>query len=583
MIRILYWNIENFNFNKINAATASGARCLEVILQHLRQVVGPVGVIRDSPDIFAIVEVGNRAFHNPDGDVMEAVNLATGGVIALLNAIRGDPNIRNALSWCLIPPIISGNIGIGTGSGFRESIAVFYDSTNLIFTGPNVYTHLPGPVPAGAPPPGKSVPHVPGATVPGNYPAPFTTTTPATSTLPANTPSVAGLPAASDYYGTATIPQNQLAGRWEFNWPAVVAAPPTPNITFPPPGYDPSTVAGLPFPVAGKVWPPIPRAIGVYKRGTAAGVAGHRNPFLVTFWDTALGREIQLLLYHSSPGSAVAGTAILGYIQELQIPLHPQVSVIAGDFNVNACSQTRADFAFSPLIALGYVQQIQRPAALIPSPLSTLTDLQKGYCATMLKTMPLPYSRMSPADNYPSFGAIFNVQGDTYNADNIFIRYTIAPPSVLPAAPNNTNTTIVNLITGSPYMHARAQNIYLTTTAVGGSLPVGATGYEISVPPPAAPPAILRDRRLDYAGGFVPGAFRFGGIIHYDSVFFPYEPLASVEPVAAGAPYAGPLLPVVLNGMYYANDMGRNARFIGWNLYRKIRETSDHLAIITDV
>ncbi len=596
MTRILFWNIENFSDDTINATTTAGTNRRDVILQHLRQLYNPLlppspaTLLRDSPDIFAVVEVCGMRLKFGDrvaGEVMDQTLPPAAGVIQLLADINADPGIKNHGAWRLIPPIVSGQ------DGYREGVAIFYNSTNLIFTGPNLYNPTAA-IPA-VPPATRTGMSIPvGAGAPGNYPGTFANTLPAVAVHPLLPPVAAPIAARLP----AGVLQNQLAGQWEFN---TATGSPTPKLRFPGVGVDPSS------PIVSGLAPAPTSMIGHGSLGTAAGTGKERSPFLVTFWDTINNREIQLLVYHSSPDSAVAATAMLGHIQELQPPTYPQVSVIAGDFNIDVTGPSvLAAFAYAPLTAhLLYAQQIQRPP-LTPQVTATGATLpfltfEKSYVYTMVysiknkknprdedrssKYYPYPYSTPYPSDNYPSFDGVSNEDSRPYqmltlNADNIFIRY--APP--LPPGPNNT--TIVNLITGTPYAHPQVQNNYITgmppplpppPRPLNAVTPLN--GYVTFSPLVVITPApVLRDRRLTPP----PGGFPLGSI-PYLSALFPYEPLLPVCPPAAAGFISQILLPKILNGMYYQDDNGRYNRFRNKDLYFKIQDTSDHLAIVTDV
>jgi len=139
--KILYWNVERFNNNKIaNAAPIAdddymeeddggqGADRLELMLDTFRSGRNPNNT-RFIPDFIVIVEVGKGEQLNGQGNIING-NPAT-GVIALLNAIRNDNTLRsNGRDWRLVPPLVLGYGGRG------EGIAVFYNSTNWYFLGP---------------------------------------------------------------------------------------------------------------------------------------------------------------------------------------------------------------------------------------------------------------------------------------------------------------------------------------------------------------------------------------------------------------------------------------------------------------
>ena len=124
MTRILYWNVNNFSFNKIadpNNLVAAQDRRAHIVDEVLRGLPAV-------PDIFVIVEVYARTMEvGTEGHPV--YGNARLGSRALLTRIRAQTANAN---WSLIPPIWSGNYG------FCEGVAVYYDQTTVQFTGPYV-------------------------------------------------------------------------------------------------------------------------------------------------------------------------------------------------------------------------------------------------------------------------------------------------------------------------------------------------------------------------------------------------------------------------------------------------------------
>jgi hypothetical protein len=263
--------------------------------------------------------------------------------------------------------------------------------------------------------------------------------------------------------------------------------------------------------------------------------AGNRRPFLTTFYDTSVAvggythREIRLMSFHASPyqfqnnpvtGLREAGPAVNGTAE------------IANIFEMNqglAPNQVNVivgDFNV-PLWAYGGVAL----PTLAYNPIIAL-----GY-AQQLQQVPNAYpdkayriTHIRPADDatpyntngYPGFGYMTEPEllGRYDAIDNIFVRYPPAPN--MAGGPPATNMTIVNTATGSPY--------------VGGAAPPL---------PPGVP------------------AGTGGALVYAQALNNPAN-----LPIPAGiAPF----------------DIGRVTSFQGWDNYRKIRSTSDHLALIVDV
>lgn len=261
---------------------------------------------------------------------------------------------------------------------------------------------------------------------------------------------------------------------------------------------------------------------------------GNRRPFLTTFYDTSVAvngsthREIRLMSFHASPyqfqtnpitGLREAGPAATGTAE------------IANIFEMN---QALAPNQVNVIVGDFNVPLWNYGGVMLPTvaynPIITLGYQQqlqqvpnnfpdKAYRITHIK----PADNSTPYDDngYPAFGYMTEpeVLGRYDAIDNIFVRY--------PAAPNNAggpaaNMTIVNRIAGSPY--------------VGIGLPA----LPVGVP----------------AGT--------GGVLAYPQ----YLNNAYCMPVPNGVA---------------APNIGIKNTFQGWYNYRRIRSTSDHLALIIDI
>jgi hypothetical protein len=180
MPRILYWNIEQFNLNKINNP-GPGAVIARSFLRKARIINT---IIAAQPHIFVIVE--QAAGTRPP-------TVATNGTLVVGNGLEACQDLLLALralgggyaNWCLVPPLISGT------QGRAEAIAVFYRADVLEFVGPWVWPAV-GPAVA---PAGGVVRAAYGGGVANFLPA---------GNVSAGSPLNPGLP------------YRQLAGRWQF-------------------------------------------------------------------------------------------------------------------------------------------------------------------------------------------------------------------------------------------------------------------------------------------------------------------------------------------------------------------------------
>jgi hypothetical protein len=124
----MYWNVENFSINKIDSTVApeqgdvaddgtQGTSRLDFLLDTLQPANGAI-------DLFVLVELKPGSQDNAAGNLVN--DLAKRAARQLLAQIRG--NLAN--TWCLVPPVVSG------ADGRREAVAVYYNSANLRFLGP---------------------------------------------------------------------------------------------------------------------------------------------------------------------------------------------------------------------------------------------------------------------------------------------------------------------------------------------------------------------------------------------------------------------------------------------------------------
>ncbi|MDJ0719112.1 MAG: hypothetical protein QNJ54_33610 [Prochloraceae cyanobacterium] len=515
MTRILYWNIQQFGLNKIqgnNRRNRAGrvinpppkaARRLNYILSTFNA---------HPPDIFVIVEVSTG--QNREGMLITNSG-GQQGVIHLLNEIK---TITNNNNWMIVPPLISGN-------GTKEGIAVFYDSTNLIFTGPYVWPRL-----APNTPPGLGWP----ASVPDQGPA-----------MPPNGHWVN--PANGNFLRAGHIPaappgaiRSSHINPATNNFVAAGAAGAQPNRgNYPAPWTNP---VGFAIPGNSPYNPGVPRnqVAGQFEFFDAFGNQidfphpYNRSPFLTTFFDLSVvpNRTIKLLSFHSAPlqPTAAQGTARIARIREMNQIGPNEVGVIVGDFNTNIFDVIHEPIAYNPLIGLlpagaAYTRHINPVNRNHPTDFYVMTHLKSINYANPWFTNRYPgYDYMGGA---PVWG------GDYDSIDNIFTRY--GAPNL---APPNHNITIINRVTGSP--------------------------YNAVLPPAPAPPPI---GNYNY-----PSIMQNAGALPLP----PNQPLQTNPPTVLppGANTAGGVVP---------GAIGRRQIFIAHRNYGHIRDTSDHLPLIIDV
>lgn len=504
MTRILYWNIENFSINKLNDPQK---------LNYIQQVL-----TQNPPHIIVIVEVSaSNAFGILDGVLLPNNGGGANGVLQLLVHLRTWLNNN----WCLVPPLTLGN------SGYREGVAVYFDSNQLQFTGPYWWIDNFNFPARGIPrrrlnPINRSVPHT--------YPE---ATRVAYGGIWANCLPVANVNANSLYNPSLLgqgLAQNTLAGQFQYFTPA----PNRQEIFFPDGRF-----------LNQENSPP-----------------SSRSPFLTTFYEPATNRNIKLFAVHTSPNTAPQAVQQLANVQEIQDVNANEVSVIVGDFNVDSFTDFNnyLNLINPLLVGLGYTMHLN------PRGANGLIDVaRQPYCMTHLLPIPrllqttaraTPYNQSQPAGldphnntgipqrqlpnlrglrspggAYPSFGYMGSMSGFlfsevTYAAsiDNIFTRYgnNLQPPA-------NHNMTIINPVVGSPYNNHPAAN-----------------------PPAAGVP--------------------LGNLDFFDQQQPPQPQLANPLPVG---------------GIDRANDQANNnADLIQFHQvanYGHIRSTSDHLALIIDV
>lgn len=407
MTRVLYWNIENFSRRKIQLPDGAAAVARDRF-DHIVNVVTAA-----APDVFVIVEVFDRTREvGLQGCCINTNANCAVATILMLRALR-----RNlARTWCLVPPLKVGNFG------FRESVAVFYDSAALAFAGPNVWGRQnAGDVTQSLPPAGMPFAGL------RDYNATWRGYLPAAGT--AWRTAFAG--------GNQMVPENRGAARWEFR--TALGA----RINFP--GVD------------------------------------NRSPYLVHFRERGgVRRLLKIAAVHTSPSTAVAAINQLAAIPELAAPGAREASLVIGDFNVDTFDMNR-NGCYGGLIGLGY-QMMFSPI----DPATGYIDLaRKPYCMThmlpiLTATPYVPSGAIGPDAQhnvYPRLGYMGSRSpngglSSTGAIDNAFVLYGGA------AAPGGgARAAIANAVIGKPYNQVAAPG-GVTAELTGGP----AIGSELATP-----------------------------------------------------------------------------------------------------
>lgn len=387
MTRVLYWNIENFGFNKIRPLTTKRDRAgafipdfkaadrLALILAHITAF---------NPDIFVVVETASGPSNGP-GSLLSPTG-GWQGCVELLQRIRN----LTGLAWNLVPPLVVGR------AGRAESVAVFYKPVipavggaaagRRLFTGPNAWS------PAGS---GRSFdPNVAHAPAAGNY----------TPLLRSACFTVANRPIPATALNPGNLNESLCAARVDF----------------------------------------------VDNTGAAINYGGLREPYMVTFCETVDGppvvvqRNLTLFAIHSPPQYVAANAYLNGLanVRDISAALGGlETRIITGDFNVNLLSQNGNDPArYAALTGLGYALQLQ-PPALAPPP---ALEAYKGYFATHLKsrssTIFWSTNAVAGAVPYPGYRYIgSSSSSNLYSIDNILVRGGAAG-----------QFTIANTVVGTP-------------------------------------------------------------------------------------------------------------------------------------
>jgi len=381
-IRILYWNIENFAFNKIanpntrkrqKGASRKLAQAAEdrkdYILQHLTS-------LNPFPDIMVVVEV--ETAYDGDGRIVRGAG--ANGAVTLLDEIRDATGNDD---WMLVPPLQTGP---------NEAVGVYYNSTNLVFTGPCVW-------PGGA----GATAQIGGPT--GAYPPPFNNTI------------TTGRDVPDGALYNVDVPEDECAARVRYTYNNN-----NPGLQ----GQQVILFSRMPYMV------------------TFAELDANDDVIA----------NLTLYAIHSPANAFSAGMYLddLADYEEITDALaNDEIRVIVGDFNVNLMSAApnfTESAHYNPLQNAGYALAL-KPLGAAPNP----ANGYPGYYATHIRrgSKAVYWSTTDLTTYYPGYGMIgSDLVQNFYAIDNIFTCYGAGwqPPA-------NNRFTIMNGIVGSPYnLHA---------------------------------------------------------------------------------------------------------------------------------
>lgn len=365
------------------------------------------------PDIIIVVEIFSRIREvGAEGTVLGSMGNAGQAVRILLGRLRHDAVMGTAAAgsdWRVVPPI---NLGM---LGQREAVAVYYNANVLQFTGPNLLWQLYGP---------------PGAIVAQSQPvnavthAAITTYSPNwIGAMPPPAGRTTNFPIPGG--GIVTIPENQLAGEWQYYMPGTVRPIPSPL-----PPNTPANRVQFPY-------------------------VNCRAPFYTRFQELAgLGRTLHIFSVHTSPGSARQAINNMQNIVDISTPpLAGNVKVVLGDFNVDTFGGHWNAYNWMMPPGGHYTPQFDpRVAHAGPN-----IPARKPYLMTHLlpTAHATPYNTFGVAppdpqhDVYPRFGYMGSSWPDINDSgaiDNIFTSYPAGG-----GAGAAVNPAVVNTLTGKPY------------------------------------------------------------------------------------------------------------------------------------
>lgn len=475
MTRVLIWNIQQFSVNKIFSASTvvspgHGGLQDQVAAAQRRNVINHV-LAATNPDIIVIVEVSSG--ENIAGDLATP----TGGIEALAHMLFAfNQHLGTPGGWNAVPPLY-----VGTG-GRAETIGILYRRTNnagtvsRYLTGPNIWT---GGTAGMSVRPGMGAP-----------PATPYTGIP----LPIGTVNINGMLVP---FGVGAGVARQIPAGALHN-----------------PGVFENLVAA--------------RTAFDDGNGTATDVnfGPLRQPYMVSFTEAAtvggaIQRNLTLFAIHSPPNNIDAQAYInrLAVIPDVVGPLGAnETRVVGGDFNINLLAANgTGSGAYNNLTNApnNYSLLLAPTAAGIPANLGQY----HGYFSTHIRGKHNDAASLFMWSNgvfnpsaYPGYGYVGSdfAMVPVYSIDNVL---------VWPLAGHNYQTTVMNLVTGTP---------------------LNAVAMPADNPPPGT---IVMAPAL--------GAAPFG---------WPDAPLANDYP-----------------------GIGPARAMTGWNNYGRLRNTSDHFGIYVTV
>jgi hypothetical protein len=283
-----------------------------------------------------------------------------------------------------------------------------------------------------------------------------------------------------------------------------------------PPGNN--AAARVQFQATGGAMPPVNVVFG----------DGVRHPYQTRFTD-ANGRTIDIFSVHA-PANYVGATAFLANVATMEdvasAPGATDLRLVLGDFNLALLDIANSVYTncYAPLTNLGNaytvallpVGSLPLPSAPPPNP----PDGFRGYFATHMrpKNNARCWSTNPSIAYYP--GYYYTGDGNGLANESIDNVLYLAGAAGLPAAPD---LTVVNGVVGSPYANAGANP---------GGCPQGNQAFNVDI-------------NWDWAG-------------------------LNAQWVNGEAPNVAP---------QFALQPGVRRWFLGWNVFGKIRSTSDHLPL----
>lgn len=630
MATIMYWNIQNFAFNKI----ANPAAPLDA-LRRLLKILSNLAV--NIPDIFVVVEVSTGG--GPIGSPVTGAG--ANGSMELLAWIRAAiPG-----NWFLVPPLIS-----GTG-GFAEGVAVYYNANTLAFTGPNVLRATGGGALVSVTPP------IPGGGAAAAYGAPWVGYAPA-----AGGGAINALPMGNNFAGkarfTATPPAGAGAGVTgrPLTFPnlnnrspylttftdlggrtiKVIAFHSSPALAMvgsafmlgmdemitTPVGNEVQVMVGdfnvpLGSPLAPAVYPPF-ALVGFTQHFALGGaappaqLATHMLPWAASSpvgaypiygymnaWESI---DNVFTRYGAPPGAAIANAALAGSAGVVgAIPaVAGGVAAIAGGVGMGGTTANTAIMAAqgaaatAPAAAATVITQLSLipalaaltvPAAVVQAAADAIDDLggavPGGVTAALLAGGPIALPVAAAAATTAAFERAGAEVADIANAVQASINAAAlggtaiaagtaaaAAATAAAAAAVAANAAAAAALAGiGAGPNTTAANAVPLIRAAAGS---GVVGLIAAVPEAGAVAA------LGVGGPAALGAFPMNAMIVNQVTGAPYGP---------AGPALFPVYPSRLAnpGLLGLAGIGNLAAFRGWNNYRAVRSTSDHFALVIDV